>query len=151
MANGRWRLLKDQTFVAPLNSKKLKNVIFAPFVDEKIRFVLVSPKGESVIQTLPDSELAITGTFAFQKIDAVSFKDLNSDGTSDIMVLTTFFDSRPLQGEGVGGSSVKVGFVFLSNKNKFKINDDCSEGAASLSVLDSCMKAKIKKIEEKAL
>ncbi len=136
------KISRAQAFAVELNPKELKDAVFAPFVDEitsQVQFVLLTEKGKKIIQVLPKSELAVTGIFAFQKVEAVSFKDINRDGTRDILILTTYFDSRPVQGEGVGGGSMKIGFVFLSKDGRFEINDDCGESdSKDMSTLEKC-------------
>lgn len=142
--DAHWRLDKKQAFEVRLNSNTLKNVVFAPFSNNDVRFVLLSSGGKSILQTLPESELAIVKIFSFQKVEAVSFEDINADGTQDIIVLNTYFDSRPVQGDGVGGGTTKIGFAFLSKKNKFEINDDCGEDVQSMSALRKCVKDLVK-------
>ena len=140
-----WVLQKDQAFEVELNSKKLKDIVFAPFKDNIVKFVLLTPGGRSIIQSLPQSDLAVVNMFSFLKVNAVSFKDINGDGTKDILVLTTYFDSRPVQGDGIGGGTAKVGYAFISNKDEFMLNDDCGEDVAGLSALEKCLRRKLKK------
>lgn len=140
-----WELQRDQAFEVELNSGKLKNVVFAPFKGNIVKFVLLKPEGRSILQTLPKSDLAVVNIFSFLKVDAVAFKDMNGDGTKDILVLTSYFDSRPVQEEGVGGGTTKVGYAFVSNKDEFILIDVCGEDVASLSELEKCVRLNLKK------
>lgn len=140
-----WELQKDQAFAVALNSGKLKDVIFASFKNEAVQFVLLSPKGDVILQTFPKSDLSVVNIFSFMKVEAVSFKELNGDGTKDILALATYFDSRPVQGEGVGGGKVKVGFAFMSHKDEFELEDQCGGDVANLAALEKCVKKNLKK------
>ena len=142
---GTWKLQKDQAFEVDLNPKTSSHSIFAAFTDGQVRFVLLSAKDNSVIQTLPKSELAVTGIFAFEKIKSVMFKDINRDGILDILILTSYFDSRPVQGEGVGGGSIDIGFVFVSHNDKYDINEDCGEDVRNIKALEKCASKLFKK------
>ncbi len=140
-----WELQRDQAFKVELNSGKLKDVVFAPFKGNTIQLVLTTPGGRSIVQTLPKSDLAVVNIFSFSKVDAVSFKDINGDGTRDILVLSTYFDSRPVQGEGVGGGTTKVGFAFVSHKDKYTLNEACGENVASIAELEKCLRENLTK------
>lgn len=135
----------DQTFAVDLNSGNLKDVIFAVLEDGGARFVVLSAGGRSVLQTLPKSDLAVVSMFDFRKVEAVAFRDLNGDGTKDILVLASYFDSRPVQGEGIGGETTKVGFAYLSQRDRFNLEDECGEDVASFAALEKCVKAKGRK------
>lgn len=146
--NSSLKIYKSQAFSVSLNGKEFKSAVFAAFVDEitnEFQFTILAPEGKVILQDLPKSELAVTTIFSFRKIEAVSFKDVNNDGTLDILILTSFFDSRPVQGEGVGGGTMPIGFVFLSTKNKFEINDDCGEiDAKTMASLEKCARKLVK-------
>ncbi len=62
--------------------------------------------------------------FDFAKVEAVKFKDFNQDGTLNILVFTSYFESRPDQGKGIGGKSIFVRYVFISKNEIYEINND---------------------------
>ena len=141
--NAGWKIGKSQAFRVDLNKNTLHDVEFASFSANKkpqIQFALFSAKDHSLLQTFPNSELAVTVVFGFSKINSVTFKDVNGDGTLDILMLATYFDSRPVQGDGVGGHDTKIGLVYLSKGDTYVINDDCGEdaNAKSLRTLETC-------------
>lgn len=75
-----------------------------------------------------ENRCAITEIFRFDKVEAVSFKDLDKNGKADILVITSYRDNRPSQGDGVGNNSKHyVGTIYLRKKGKFQLEDDCFE------------------------
>ena len=145
-----WKLVRDQSFRVPLNDHELRGAVFAAFVSDEansVRFALLDVANGARLAELPQPEgnLAVASIFAFRKIDGVSFQDVNADGTLDALVVATYFDSRPAQGEGVGGGVAKVGFAFVSDRGRFVMRTDCDEAAGGLSRLARCLRAKFRK------
>ncbi|RYZ63445.1 MAG: hypothetical protein EOP05_23560 [Proteobacteria bacterium] len=138
----QWKLQSDQAFEIDLNSGTLSHAVFAPFKDNEVQFVLLKAGGGGVLQILPKSDLAVVSLFSFKKVNAVSFKDINGDGTKDIFVMASYFDSRPVQGDGIGGGTTKVGFAFISNKDQFSLDENCGEDIGTLAELEKCVRKK---------
>lgn len=145
-----WKLVRDQSFRVQFNDRELRGAVFAAFVSDEansVRFALLDVASGTQLAELPQPErsLAVASIFAFRKIDGVSFQDVNADGTLDALVVATYFDSRPAQGEGVGGGVAKVGFAFVSDRGRFAIRSDCDEPSGGLSGLARCLRGKLKK------
>jgi len=141
-----WHILAEQSFLVRFNKKDSQQKLFVPMASgasNDWKFSIYDAQGKTLLATLPKSESAIASIFAFTKIDALAFKDLNQDGNLDILAILDYFDSRPVQGEGIGGGSVKLSLAYISQGNEFTLNEDC-EDKKNIKMLQACISKKLK-------
>jgi hypothetical protein len=123
-----WHSLPEQSFLVKFGKDDSTEKLFVSMVAEDSsdwRFLIYDSKGESLLSTLSKSESAIERIFSFTKIDAIAFKDLNGDGILDVLVILDYFDSRPVQDEGIGGGNSKLSLAYISQDEQFALNEDC--------------------------
>ena len=111
----RGELITDQTFKTSFAN--FKAVTFASYNDyeigpAKVRFYLL--RNEQVIFEFPELYIH-SGNWSFESLKAISFKDVNSDGLKDVIIIADYVT-------GIGPTGMipfLVAGVYLQQEGKF--------------------------------
>lgn len=145
-----WKVYAPQSFQMQFDKINTKKEFFVTFLEEdKItsslvdyQFAIVDLNSLNIRYVLAKSKSSFTQIFSLKKIEAVGFKDINDDGKLDIFAIISYFDSRPIQGDGVGGDIITTGLSYVSNSEEYLLSEKCLD-SKSVQKLQVCEKNNI--------